>query len=100
MSGSCARLRYPWMRPGLYSVRCVGGGIDAHAESTSAAAIATRPPPRPSAKEEGDICRKARIGFMRVGDRHYRSLWADQAPGAVHIIDQARLPHVFETRSI
>ena len=35
-----------------------------------------------------------------MGDRHYRSLWADQAPGAVHIIDQARLPHVFETRSI
>jgi methylthioribose-1-phosphate isomerase len=37
---------------------------------------------------------------MRVGDRHYRSLWADAAPGAVHIIDQSRLPHVFETRSI
>jgi len=37
---------------------------------------------------------------MRVGDRHYRSLWADAAPGAVHIIDQSRLPHVFETRTI
>jgi methylthioribose-1-phosphate isomerase len=37
---------------------------------------------------------------MRVGDKHYRSLWADETPGAVHIIDQARLPHVFETRSI
>ncbi|HEX6635563.1 MAG TPA: S-methyl-5-thioribose-1-phosphate isomerase [Usitatibacter sp.] len=37
---------------------------------------------------------------MRVGDRHYRSLWADETPGAVHIIDQARLPHVFETRTI
>jgi len=37
---------------------------------------------------------------MNVGDRHYRSLWADETPGAVHIIDQARLPHVFETRTI
>src|SRR5512140_2239736 len=37
---------------------------------------------------------------MKVGNRHYRSLWADDAGGAVHIIDQARLPHVFETRSI
>ncbi|HSN21253.1 MAG TPA: S-methyl-5-thioribose-1-phosphate isomerase [Usitatibacter sp.] len=37
---------------------------------------------------------------MRVGDRHYRSLWADAAPGAVHVIDQTRLPHVFETRTI
>jgi methylthioribose-1-phosphate isomerase len=37
---------------------------------------------------------------MKVGDRHYRSLWADETPGAVHIIDQARLPHVFETRTI
>ncbi|HXZ48749.1 MAG TPA: S-methyl-5-thioribose-1-phosphate isomerase [Usitatibacter sp.] len=37
---------------------------------------------------------------MKVGDRHYRSLWADAASGAVHIIDQTRLPHVFETRTI
>jgi methylthioribose-1-phosphate isomerase len=37
---------------------------------------------------------------MKVGERHYRSLWADDAPGAVHIVDQARLPHVFETRTI
>jgi methylthioribose-1-phosphate isomerase len=37
---------------------------------------------------------------MRVGEKHYRSLWADETPGAVHIIDQARLPHVFETRTI
>ena len=37
---------------------------------------------------------------MRVGDRHYRSLWADERPGAVHIIDQTRLPHVFETRTV
>jgi len=44
--------------------------------------------------------RRARIGSMKVGDRHYRSLWADPAPGTVHVIDQARLPHVFETRTI
>src|SRR5450432_3832052 len=37
---------------------------------------------------------------MKVGDRHYRSLWADEALGVVHIIDQLRLPHVFETATI
>jgi methylthioribose-1-phosphate isomerase len=37
---------------------------------------------------------------MRVGDRHYRSLWADPNGLAVQIIDQTRLPHVFETRAI
>ena len=37
---------------------------------------------------------------MKVQGRHYRSLWADDAQGVVHIIDQARLPHVFETRTI
>ena len=34
---------------------------------------------------------------MKVGGRHYRSLWADEPAGVVHYIDQARLPHVFET---
>src|SRR5438309_654815 len=33
---------------------------------------------------------------MKVGDRHYRSLWAEEPAGVVHFIDQARLPHVFE----
>ncbi|HUQ28422.1 MAG TPA: S-methyl-5-thioribose-1-phosphate isomerase [Usitatibacter sp.] len=37
---------------------------------------------------------------MKVGDRHYRSVWADESRGVVHIIDQARLPHVFETATI
>src|SRR5258705_7249691 len=37
---------------------------------------------------------------MKVGGKHYRSLWADESRGAVHIIDQARLPHVFETATI
>jgi len=37
---------------------------------------------------------------MKVADKHYRSLWADEAQGVVHIIDQARLPHVFETATI
>ncbi|MBL0141853.1 MAG: S-methyl-5-thioribose-1-phosphate isomerase [Betaproteobacteria bacterium] len=35
---------------------------------------------------------------MRVGDRHYRSLWAERPGGPVHIIDQTRLPYAFETR--
>jgi hypothetical protein len=39
-------------------------------------------------------------GAMKVGDKHYRSLWSDPAQGVVHIIDQARLPHVFETAAI
>jgi methylthioribose-1-phosphate isomerase len=34
---------------------------------------------------------------MKVGDRHYRSIWPDPSGPAVHIIDQSRLPHVFET---
>src|ERR1043165_6398793 len=37
---------------------------------------------------------------MKVGERHYRSLWADERRDAVHIIDQSRLPHVFETLRI
>src|SRR5258708_21137257 len=37
---------------------------------------------------------------MKVDGRHYRSLWADESLGVVHIIDQARLPHVFETATI
>ncbi|HET9580917.1 MAG TPA: S-methyl-5-thioribose-1-phosphate isomerase [Usitatibacter sp.] len=34
---------------------------------------------------------------MKVADRHYRSIWPDPAGDSVHIIDQSRLPHVFET---
>jgi len=37
---------------------------------------------------------------MKVGDKHYRSLWADPAQRVVHVIDQARLPHVFETATL
>jgi methylthioribose-1-phosphate isomerase len=37
---------------------------------------------------------------MKVAGKHYRSLWADESQGVVHIIDQARLPHVFETAAI
>ncbi|HEX7558541.1 MAG TPA: S-methyl-5-thioribose-1-phosphate isomerase [Usitatibacter sp.] len=37
---------------------------------------------------------------MKVGDKHYRSIWTDDALGVVHIVDQARLPHVFETATI
>jgi methylthioribose-1-phosphate isomerase len=34
---------------------------------------------------------------MKVGDRHYRSIWVDGARDSVHIIDQTRLPFAFET---
>lgn len=37
---------------------------------------------------------------MKVGDRHYRSLWAEKPGAAVHIIDQTRLPHAFEIRAL
>ncbi len=37
---------------------------------------------------------------MKVGNRHYRSIWADPNGLSVQIIDQTRLPHVFETRTI
>ena len=37
---------------------------------------------------------------MKIGDRHYRSLWADEPGGPVHIIDQTRLPHAFEARAL
>ena len=34
---------------------------------------------------------------MKIGNRHYRSIWADGHQRVVHIIDQTRLPHAFET---
>ena len=34
---------------------------------------------------------------MKVGERHYRSIWREQGEDAVHVIDQSRLPHIFET---
>ncbi len=34
---------------------------------------------------------------MKVAGKHYRSLWAEPAKGLVHIIDQTKLPHAFET---
>src|SRR3954466_7611133 len=34
---------------------------------------------------------------MKIGDRHYRSIWREGGERAVHIIDQSRLPFVFET---
>src|ERR1700704_2190827 len=37
---------------------------------------------------------------MKVNGKHYRSLWADEALGVVHIIDQTRLPHVFEIQTL
>jgi len=37
---------------------------------------------------------------MKVGDRHFRSLWADVPAGRLHIIDQTRLPYTFEVRTL
>jgi methylthioribose-1-phosphate isomerase len=37
---------------------------------------------------------------MKVGDRHYRSLWPDATPGRLHLIDQTRLPYAFEVITI
>ncbi len=37
---------------------------------------------------------------MRVGERHYRSIWVDERTGRPEIIDQTRLPHRFETRRL
>jgi methylthioribose-1-phosphate isomerase len=37
---------------------------------------------------------------MKIGDRHYRSIWAEKSGGPLHIIDQTRLPHTFETRTL
>ena len=37
---------------------------------------------------------------MKVAGKHYRSLWADEAQGVIQIIDQTRLPHVFETATL
>src|SRR6478735_5652226 len=34
---------------------------------------------------------------MKIGERHYRSIWREGGERAVHIIDQSRLPFVFET---
>ena len=37
---------------------------------------------------------------MKVQGKHYRGPWADESRGVVHIIDQTRLPHAFETATI
>ncbi|HWG05920.1 MAG TPA: S-methyl-5-thioribose-1-phosphate isomerase [Beijerinckiaceae bacterium] len=37
---------------------------------------------------------------MRVGDRHFRTIWYEPSKGGVEIIDQTKLPHRFETRRL
>lgn len=37
---------------------------------------------------------------MRVGGRHYRTIWLDDDGAGVRIIDQTLLPHRFETRRL
>ena len=39
--------------------------------------------------------------LMKIGERHYRSIWQDEDNGqAVHVIDQRRLPFHFEVISL
>jgi len=37
---------------------------------------------------------------VKIGDRHYRSLWWDEELGALQIIDQRSLPHDFKIQSV
>ena len=37
---------------------------------------------------------------MQVNGQHYLSIWFDTDSGTVRIIDQTRLPHHFEIRSL
>lgn len=37
---------------------------------------------------------------MRIGERYYRSIWIDDLTGQLQIIDQTRLPHHVEVRTI
>ncbi|MDE2363831.1 MAG: S-methyl-5-thioribose-1-phosphate isomerase [Hyphomicrobiales bacterium] len=37
---------------------------------------------------------------MKIEGRHYRTLWPDADDARVHVIDQTRLPHRFETRAL
>lgn len=37
---------------------------------------------------------------MRVEGRHHRSIWLDEETGALRIIDQTKLPHRFEVRTL
>lgn len=35
---------------------------------------------------------------MKISGKHYRTIWVDEDARRVHVIDQTRLPHRFETR--
>lgn len=37
---------------------------------------------------------------MRIDDRHYRTIWPSADGRTVEVVDQTRLPHLFETRSL
>ena len=37
---------------------------------------------------------------MKVGERHYRSIWGEEETGAVRIIDQRWLPHDFRIATL
>ncbi|MDX2430841.1 MAG: hypothetical protein QNK35_07900, partial [Bacteroides sp.] len=37
---------------------------------------------------------------MRIGDTHYRSIWLDDDPGVIRVIDQRKLPFEFEVMEL
>ena len=37
---------------------------------------------------------------MKINGRHYRSIWLDAGGTRVYVIDQTKLPFVFETRAL
>ena len=38
---------------------------------------------------------------MKIGEKNYRSIWADKAdPGVIKVIDQERLPFFFEIKDL
>jgi methylthioribose-1-phosphate isomerase len=37
---------------------------------------------------------------MKIGDKHYRTIWLDDDGWSVNVIDQTLLPHVFEVRRL
>ena len=37
---------------------------------------------------------------MKINGRTYRTIWPDDDGQSIHVIDQIKLPHVFETRRL
>ncbi len=37
---------------------------------------------------------------MRIGDKHYRTIWMDKNTGVISVIDQRKLPFEFEVMEL